>query len=141
MQKKDKKHDLYVILMENQVFVDPARYYATQRHNPRSEFYKNGLKPSARIGEKKSSFIAKKMSTSGDITKNVGVGADSAHGSFRVKILKRWCILCVSFLSVVCLLYTKVLGEQTSIRYLSKQKVKQVTYFSRYVVALSAFLC
>ena len=61
--------------MENQVFIDPARYYATQRHNPRSEFYKNGLKSSVRFeGKKSRSFSVKKMSTSGDITKNVGGG-------------------------------------------------------------------
>ena len=39
----------------------PARYYATPRHNPRSDFYKNGLKSSARLeGKKSRSFSAKK---------------------------------------------------------------------------------
>ena len=35
--KKDKKHDLCVILMENQFSLYPAHYYATPRHNPRSD--------------------------------------------------------------------------------------------------------
>ena len=39
--KKDKKHDLRVILMENRFLVDPASYYATQRHSLMSDFYKN----------------------------------------------------------------------------------------------------
>ena len=39
----------------------PARYYTTLRHNPRSDFYKNGLKSSARLeGKKSRSFSAKK---------------------------------------------------------------------------------
>ena len=59
--------------MEIKFFVNPARYYATQRHNPRSDFYKNGLKLSARLKEVKK-FQCKKMSTSGDITKNVEGG-------------------------------------------------------------------
>ena len=33
---------------------DPARYYATQHHNPRSDSYKNGLKLSGRLEGKKS---------------------------------------------------------------------------------------
>ena len=37
-----------------------VRYYATPRHNPRSDFYKNGLKSSARLeGKKSRSFSAK----------------------------------------------------------------------------------
>ena len=63
--KNYKKHDLCVISIENQFLVsfslDPALYYATPRHNPRSDFSKNGLKMSARLEEKKSwSFSAKK---------------------------------------------------------------------------------
>ena len=63
--KKYKKHDLCVISIENQFLVsfslDLALYYATPRHNPRSDFFKNGLKSSARLEEKKSwSFRAKK---------------------------------------------------------------------------------
>ena len=62
---ENKKHDLYVISIENQFLVsfslDPALYYATPRHNPRADFFKNGLKLSARREEKKSwSFSAKK---------------------------------------------------------------------------------
>ena len=38
-----KKHDLFVISIENQFLVsfslDPALYYATPRHNPRSDFF------------------------------------------------------------------------------------------------------
>ena len=40
--KQKKKHDLCVISIENQFLVsfslDPALYYATPRHNPRSDF-------------------------------------------------------------------------------------------------------
>ena len=39
----------------------PARYYTTLHHNPRSDFYKNGFKSSARLeGKKSGSFSAKK---------------------------------------------------------------------------------
>ena len=38
-----QKHDLCVIAIENQFLVsfslDPALYYATPRHNPRSDFF------------------------------------------------------------------------------------------------------
>ena len=41
-KKKYKKHDLCVISIENQFLVsfslDPALYYATPRHNSRSDF-------------------------------------------------------------------------------------------------------
>ena len=41
--KKIQKHDLCVISIENQFLVsfslDPALYYATPRHNPRSDFF------------------------------------------------------------------------------------------------------
>ena len=64
-KKNYKKHDLCVISIENQFLVrfslDPALYYATPRHNPRSDFLKNGLKMSARLEGKKSwSFSTKK---------------------------------------------------------------------------------
>ena len=52
-KRKRQKHDLCVIPMDNQDFVDPERYYATQRHNPMSDFYKNGLKSSARLEAEK----------------------------------------------------------------------------------------
>ena len=63
--KNYKKHDLCVISIENQFLVsfslDQALYYATPRHNPRSDLKKNGFKMSARLEEKKSwSFSAKK---------------------------------------------------------------------------------
>ena len=42
-QKKKKKHDYCVISIENQFSVsfslDPSLYYATPRHNPRSDFF------------------------------------------------------------------------------------------------------
>ena len=38
----------------------PARYYATPHHNPRSDFYKNGLKSSARLEEKSHEVSARK---------------------------------------------------------------------------------
>ena len=53
----------------------PARYYATPRHNPRFDFYKNGLKPSARLeGKKVKKFQREKITTGSDITKNVEGG-------------------------------------------------------------------
>ena len=53
----------------------PARYYATPRHNPRSDFYKNGLKSSSRLeGKKVKKFQREKITTGRDITKNVEGG-------------------------------------------------------------------
>ena len=61
---ENKKHDLCVISIENQFSIsfslDPALYYATPRHNPRSDFFENGLKLSARLEEKKSSSSSAK---------------------------------------------------------------------------------
>ena len=76
---ENKKHDLCVISIENQFLVsfslDPALYYATPRHNPRSDFSKNGLKSSARLEEKKvMKFQREKITTGCDITKNVEEG-------------------------------------------------------------------
>ena len=74
---ENKKHDLCVISIENQFLVsfslDPALYYATLRHNPRSDFFKSGLdKSSARLGRKKvMKFQREKITTGWDITKNV----------------------------------------------------------------------
>ena len=68
----------------------PARYYATPRHNPRSDFYKNGLKLSARLeGKKVKKFQREKITTGRDITKNVegGGGFRPPPGSFRVKTI------------------------------------------------------
>ena len=57
------------------VFRCTQRYYATPRHNPRSDFYKNGLKSSARLEEKKvKKFQREKITTGRDITKNVEGG-------------------------------------------------------------------
>ena len=92
---ENKKHDLCVISIENQFLVsfslDPALYYATPRHNPRSDFKKNDLKSSARLEEKKvMKFQRKKITTGWDITKNVE-GVDSTPGPFRVKIVSITC--------------------------------------------------
>ena len=61
---ENKKHDLCVISIENQFLVsfslDPALYYATPRHNPRSDFYKNGFKLSARLEKKSHEVSARK---------------------------------------------------------------------------------
>ena len=77
--KKYKKHDLCVISIENQFLVsfslDPALYYATPRHNPPSDFCKNGLISSARLEEKKvMKFQLEKITTGWDIKKNVEGG-------------------------------------------------------------------
>ena len=53
-QKRQKTQFLCNFNGKSRFFVDPARYYVTQRHNPRSDFYNNGLKSSARLEEKKS---------------------------------------------------------------------------------------
>ena len=60
--KKDKKTRFVCNFNGKSVFpLYPACYYATPRHNPRSDFYKNGLKLSARLeGKKSRSFSAKK---------------------------------------------------------------------------------
>ena len=76
--------------MEISFSLYPARYYATPRHNHRSDFYKNGLKSSARLeGKKVKKFQRKKITTGRDITKNVegGGGFRPPPGSFRVKDL------------------------------------------------------
>ena len=64
----NQKTRLCSISIENQFLVsfslDPALYYAMPRHNPRSDFFLNGLKLSARLEGKKSwSFSAKKITT------------------------------------------------------------------------------
>ena len=63
--QKEKKRNFHVFQWENQVlikfFVDLSARSAPLRHNPRSDFRKNGLKMSARLKAKKSqSFSAKK---------------------------------------------------------------------------------
>ena len=79
--------------MENQFFVSvslyPARYYATPRHNPRSDFYKNGLKSSARLeGKKSRSFSAKNNNRQRYNKKMSKGGGFHPPGSFRVKSQK-----------------------------------------------------
>ena len=76
---ENKKHDLCVISIENQFLVsfslDPALYYATPRHNPRSDFLKNGLKWAQGLWRKKvMKFQCEKLTTGWDITKNVEGG-------------------------------------------------------------------
>ena len=95
MYPENKKHDLCVSSIENQFLVsfslDPALYYATPRHNPRSDFKKkNGLKSSSRLEGKKSwSFSAKKITTGWDITKKRrGGGLCPPPGPFRVNNTK-----------------------------------------------------
>ena len=84
---ENKKHDLCVISIENQFLVsfslDPALYYAAPRRNPRSDFFKNGLKLSARLeGKKVKKFQREKITSGWDIKKNVEGGADSAPRLF-----------------------------------------------------------
>ena len=61
---ENKKHDLCVISIENQFLVsfslDPAIYYAKPRHNPRSDFFLNDFKLSARLEEKKAWSFSEK---------------------------------------------------------------------------------
>ena len=53
---ENKKHDLCVIFIENQFLVsfslDPALYYATPRHNPKSDFLKMVLNRAQGLKEK-----------------------------------------------------------------------------------------
>ena len=55
-------HVLYMYIMqwENSFFSYAAPYYATPRHNHRSDFVQNGLKLSARLERKKSSSLGTK---------------------------------------------------------------------------------
>ena len=84
---ENKKHDLCVTSIENQFLVsfslDPALYYATPRHNPRSDVFKNGLKLSARLEEKKVMKFQREKKNRLRYNKKCRGGADS--GSFRVK--------------------------------------------------------
>ena len=79
---KTKKHDLCVISIENQFLVsfslDPALYYATPRHNPRFDFFKNGLKSSARLEEKSHEVSARKNNNRLRYNKKMSRGVDSA---------------------------------------------------------------
>ena len=77
--KNYKKHDLCVISIENQFLVsfslDPALYYATPCHNPRSDFKKKMvLKWAQGLKKKVMKFQREKITTGWDITKNVGGG-------------------------------------------------------------------
>ena len=53
-----------------QFSLDPALFYATPRHNPRSDFFQNGFKKMA-WRKKVMKFQCEKITTSWDITKNV----------------------------------------------------------------------
>ena len=68
----------------------PARYYATPRHNPRSDFYKNGLKSSPRLEKNVKKFQRKKNNNRQRYNKKCRSWVDSAPppGSFRVKKTK-----------------------------------------------------
>ena len=65
-RQKRQKHDLCVISMENQFFrctkdwLYPARYYATPRHNPRSDFYKMVLNRVQGLKKKSQEVSARK---------------------------------------------------------------------------------
>ena len=89
---ENKKHDLLVISIENQFLVsfslDPALYYATPRHNPRFDFFKNGFKLSARLKEKKRHEVsARKNSNRLRYNKKCRGGWIPPPSSFRVKIV------------------------------------------------------
>ena len=91
-QKQKQKHDLCVISIENQLLVsfslDPALYYATLRHNPRSVFFLNGLKSSASLEEKNvMQFQREKITTGWDITTNVGGGRIPPPDPCRVNFM------------------------------------------------------
>ena len=102
---ENKNHDLCVISIENQFLVsfslDLALYYATPRHNPRSDF----LKSSARLEEKSHEVSARKNNNRLRYNKKCGGGADSAPptGSFRVN------------LSMLAYIYTYINVSQKSI--------------------------
>ena len=86
---ENKKHDLCVISIENQFLVsfslDPALYYATPRHNPRSDFFKKMVLNRVQgLKEKSHEVSARKNNNRLRYNKNVE-GADSPPGSFRVK--------------------------------------------------------
>ena len=62
--------------------LDPALYYATPRHNPRSDFKKNGLKLSARLEEKSHEVSARKNNNRLRYNKKCRGGTDSAPRLF-----------------------------------------------------------
>ena len=87
---ENKKHDLCVISIENQFLVnfslDPALYYATPRHNPRSDFLKKVLNWAQGLKKKSHEVSARKNNNRLRYNKKCrGRGPDSAPGSFRVK--------------------------------------------------------
>ena len=85
-----QKHYLCEISIENQFLVsfslDPALYYATPRHNPRSDFCKNGLKLSARLKKEKEVSAQKNNNRLRYNKKCRGGGIPPPPGSFRVKV-------------------------------------------------------
>ena len=81
---ENKKHDLCVISIENQFLVSfsldpgPALYYATPRHNPRSDLKKNDLKLSAKLEGKSHEVSARKNNNRLRYNKKCQGGSDSA---------------------------------------------------------------
>ena len=87
--KNYKKHDLCVISIENQFLVsfslDPALYYATPRHNPRSDFLKMVLKWAQGLKEKSHEVSARKNNNRLRYNKKCRGGRiRPPPGSFRV---------------------------------------------------------
>ena len=86
-KKKYKKHDLCVISIENQFLVsfslDPALYYATLRHNPRSDLKKKKVLNWAQgLKEKSHEVSARKNNNRLRYNKKCRGGADSAPRLF-----------------------------------------------------------
>ena len=93
---ENKKRDLCIISIENQFLVsfslDPALYYATPRHNPRSDFFENGLKLSARLEKKVMKFQREKNNNRLRYNKKCRGGADPPPPALLgLKYSKRAC--------------------------------------------------
>ena len=101
-KKNYKKHDLCVISIENQFLVsfslDPALYYATPRHNPRSDLKKKIVLKWAQGLKKKSHEVSARKNNNRLRYNNKcrrGGGGFRPPGSFRVNAQK-------TFLKRVC---------------------------------------
>ena len=84
--KNTKKHNLCVISIENQFLVsfslDPALYYETPRHNPRSDFFKMVLNRVQGLKEKSHEVSARKNNNRLRYNKKRLRGADSTPRLF-----------------------------------------------------------
>ena len=88
---ENKKHDLCVISIENQFLVsfslDPALYYATPRHNPRSDFKKMVLNRAQGLKKKSNEISARQNNNRLRYNKKCrGGGGFRPPDSFRVKV-------------------------------------------------------